>query len=354
MSEKYLTAEDGLRQFPKKRQIPEWRSKTFILFPYEMHAKMKESFEQKEADSLDLIKNHLKAFKKCHVMSSHGSDSIVMVDLIRRACEELKIEMIDVWLNHTLNLFKEEKDYWPIINKFLGIEDKFRVFYPPKDKQDKIQTVWTIAEKVGHLPMFRSTARHKSMSYKHTNTPECCDILKKASVKDFLKHLPKDERFDCVFIGTRAQESQIRSLGVLQRCRSYLQKTRTPYPKRVVTPLSFWKMEDTLEYYRRYNIPRNPVYQAHNVERMGCASCPAHLGWEIRLARDPTEEGFGMLKLNLGILKKTETERFQDSLETLQKYIKSPKSKELSENSRSKLINLLRQFGCITLEEFLE
>ena len=85
MIEKYLIADDGLRQFPKDRQIPDKRPKTFILFPFEMHAKMRESFDQKEAESFELIKNHLKIFKKCHVMSSHGSDSIVLVDLIRRA-----------------------------------------------------------------------------------------------------------------------------------------------------------------------------------------------------------------------------------------------------------------------------
>lgn len=323
---------EQLRIYPKIRTIPEKKPKTFTLFPFEVWEKRRESFEIKEAESLELIKNHLKAFKKCHVMSSHGSDSIVLVHLIKRACEELNMPMIDVWLNHTLNLFKEEPEYWKVINKFLGIEDKFKIFYPPQN-----QTVWSIAKKVGYLPSFRKTARHVSMSYKHSNTPECCDILKKASVKDYLKSLPENERYDCTFIGTRAQESQIRFLGVLQRCRSYLQKTRVAYPKRIVTPLSYWESVDTLEYYHRYGIPRNPVYQIHNVDRMGCASCPAHLGWEIRLAKDPTNEGFGMLKQNFEIMFRTEPERFKESVLSLQKYLKSKKSKDLTSIQRDRI-----------------
>lgn len=339
-----------LRIFPKVRQIPEKKPKSFVLYPFEMWEKRRESFEIKEAESLELIINHLQVFKNPHVMTSNGNDSVVMEHLIIRACNVLDIPLPQFWLNNTLNLFKEEKEYWNKINSFLGIEDKFKIFMPPKDEKGRSQTVWSIADKVGHLPSFRKTAKHKSMSYKHSNIPECCEILKKESVKDYLKQLPKNERFDLVLIGTRAQESQMRSLGVLQRCRSYLQKTRTPYPKQVLTPLSFWHFTDIEKYYKIYNIPKNPVYEIHDVERMGCASCPAHIGWEIRLAKDPTEEGFGMLKQNLKIMKQTvlagteEPERLENSIKTLQKYLKSEDSKNLSEKMRYRIVDLLAEY----------
>ena len=339
-----------LRIFPKQRNIPEKKPKSFILYPFEMWEKRRETFEQKEAESLELIINHFKVFKNPHIMTSHGNDSVILCHLAIRACNVLDIPLPQFWLNNTLNLFKEEKEYWNRINEFLGIENNFKIFMPPKDDKGRYQTVWSIADKVGHLPSFRKTAKHKSMSYKHTNTPECCDILKKESVKDYLKKLPENERYDLVLIGTRAEESQMRSLGVLQRCRSYLQKTRTPYPKQVLTPLSFWHFTDIEEYYNRYNIPRNPVYQTHNVDRMGCASCPAHIGWEIRLAKDPTEEGFGMLKQNLTIIQKTilagteEPERLDNTIKSLQKYIKSNDSKTLSENMRNRLIDLIADY----------
>jgi len=343
--QKECSEQDTLRIFPKERQIPVKKPKSFILFPFELHAKRKETFEQKETESVELIKNHLKIFKKCYVVSSHGKDSLVLVHLIWRACNELEIPMIEVWLNHTLNTYKEEKDFWIQFNKWLGIEDKFKVFYPPKDENGKQYTVWSIAKKVGYLPNFRRTARRESLSYKYSNIPECCAILKKKSINEFLKHLPSDQRYDCHFIGTRAEESQMRSLGVLQRCRSYLIKTRHPYPIRACTPLSFWNKTDIYEYFHRYNLPQNPTYQIHNLDRMGCASCPAHKNWEIRLANDPTEEGFGMLKQNLTILKETEPERLKQSILILKEYLKSAKSTKYMENSmRSRLIDIIKQF----------
>ena len=345
------SANSKLRMFPKKRQIPEKKPKSFVLYPFEMWEKRRESFETKEKESLDMIINHFKVFKRPHVMTSHGSDSVVMCHLAVRACNVLDIPLPQFWLNNTLNLYKEEKEYWNKINRFLGIESHFKVMMPPKDRQGRHQTVWSIAKNAGHLPSFRKTARYaKSSRYKHANTPECCDILKKKSVKDHLKGLPKDKRYDLVLIGTRAEESQIRSLGVLQRCRSYLQKTRTPYPRQVLTPLSFWHFADIQKYYARYNIPRNPVYKAHNITRMGCASCPAHKGWEIRLAKDPTEEGFGMLKQNLRIMHDTiqaETEepsRLKESIGTLQKYLKSRDSECLSDDMRDRLVRLIAQY----------
>ena len=346
--------DNSLRIFPKKRQIPEKKPKSFILFPYEMHAKRRETFEQKEAESLDLIKNHLKEFKKSYVASSHGKDSLVLTHLIWRACQELKIPMIEVWLNHTLNVYKEEKEFWVKFNKWLGIEDQFRVFYPPRDENGNRYTVWSIAKLTGGLPSFRSTARERIPS-KKTNTPKCCDILKKKSINMYLKGLPKDERYDCSFIGTRAEESQMRSLGVLQRCRSYLIKTRKPYPIRAVTPLSFWNKVDIYEYFMRYKLPNNPTYAIHNLERMGCASCPAHKNWEVRLATDPTSEGFGMLKQNLKIASETDPERLEASIKTLKKYLKSPDSKKtLTVPMRERLIDIIQFFDADfkTLEDF--
>ena len=169
-------------------------------------------------------------------------------------------------------------------------------------------------------------------------------------MKNYLKSLPKEERYDLQFIGTRAEESHMRAIAVLQKCRTSILKTFVNYPMRAVTPLSFWTMEDTQEYYRRYNIPKNPAYKAHDMERMGCASCPAHKYWEIRLAKDPTNEGFGMLKQNFKILKQTiedRTEnpnRLNESVIVLRKYLKKPESKTLTEPQRQRIINLIKEF----------
>lgn len=166
---KQNTVTDSLRIFPKKRNIPNDPSKSFVLFPFELHEKLRESFEVKEAESIELIKNHLKTFPECFTASSHGSDSLILVHMVMRAWKELivdypRIKKPKVFLNHTLNVYKEESKFWDKINKFLDIEDVFQIFYPPKNNDGKQYTVWNIAEEVGHLPDFRRTARDRLIS----------------------------------------------------------------------------------------------------------------------------------------------------------------------------------------------
>lgn len=330
----------NLRIFPKKRIFPKIKPKTWIFYPFEYYAKLDESFEIKEAESLEMIKNHLKAFTRSYVPSSHGKDSVVMVHLVMRAWRELikegyNIRKPEVWLNHTLNVYKEEPPYWKVINKFLEIEDVFKIFYPPKYKNGKYKTVWSIIKDVKHLPHFRSLAgdrkkkrNKKKKDYKLTNIPECCAILKKESMKTFLKGLPKDDRFDLHFIGTRGEESSNRRNNLFQRCRSYFIKTRQAYPIQACTPLSFWKKTDIYEYFIRYGIPKNPTYAIHDLERLGCKSCPAHLNWEKRLAKDPTKEGWADLKKNFEEMKEYEPARLLESCATLTKYLRTPEAKK--------------------------
>lgn len=335
-----------LRILPKKRVIPADPPPSYVLFPFEYHEKLKEPFEAKLEESKRLIRNHLTTFNRVYVATSHGKDSMIVCHLVWTVAVELHMEnKVEFWLNDTFNTYKEEKAFWDVFNKWLGIEDKFRVFTPPKLPNGVQATVWSVADYVGHLPAFRRTSRKESMSYKYSNIPECCDWLKKRSVNNYLKSLPKDQRFDCHFVGTRGEESQNRSLGVLQRCRSYLITSRKPYPIRAVTPLSFWVVQDVYEYFTRFNLPKNPTYEIHNLKRMGCASCPAHIGWEVRLATDPTAEGLGMLTENLRRLKQSEPKRLKASLKELKDLIKSEESrKQITEERRTKIIEIIQKF----------
>ena len=316
------------------------KAKTFILYPFELKLNQEKPFEQKELETLNLIEEHLKTYKKCFVATSYGMDSVVLMHLVIRCAKKIGCEIPDMFLNDTLNTFKEEKQYWDKINKLFNIEDKFKMFKPPVDKDGKQQTVWTIAKRYGHLPDFRRRQDQRKKG-ERGHTPECCDILKKASMKQHMKGL--EDKYDCHFIGTRAQESRMRSMSVLQRCRTYLITRMFPHPIRAVTPLSYWMKTDISEYYERYNLPKNPAYEAHNMERMGCASCPAHLGWEKRLLVDPTEQGFGMLRQNLLILKDTEPERLSNSLTAREKYM--IKKNDLTESMKIRAKKLLKEFN---------
>jgi 3'-phosphoadenosine 5'-phosphosulfate sulfotransferase (PAPS reductase)/FAD synthetase len=349
---------ESMREYPAKRNIPtdpkDLRD-TFILYPFELNAKIAEPLEIKEDESLRLIANHLKVFKRCFVPTSHGKDSIVMAHLIIRAAALVDKPVPDFWLNNTLNLYAEEKPYWDKINDYLGITDNWKIFMPPKDKNGNYYTVWSIADEVGHLPNFRhghikNTPKDKNGKRKHDgDAPECCDILKKDNVNDHLKSIEESERYDCHFVGTRADESRNRRLGVLQRCRTYETSSHKPYAIRTVTPLSFWTDSDIWAYFKKYNIPENPSYKNHEQSRLGCASCPAHLGWELRLARDPSTVGFGMLKMNMKILKKTDQPRFLKSIDTLQTAIKKNKLKPLQVIKVNKMICELTKVNQTTL-----
>jgi len=119
-------------------------AKTFKLDPHSYHEALKDPFELKELESYNLIKSHLQEFKRPIVSTSHGKDSLVLVHLIWRVAKELAVPMPDCWLTDTLNTFKEEKPFWDVFNKWLGIEDKFRVFIPPKDENGIQQSVYDI------------------------------------------------------------------------------------------------------------------------------------------------------------------------------------------------------------------
>lgn len=316
---------------------------THIMYAFELNEQQRKAFEVKDAETLEFIVEHLKVFKKPYVATSFGLHSIILMHLVMRACNQLEIDYPDMILNDTLNTYKEEQQYWSDITELWGIKDKVKLFKPPTDKKGNMYTVWSIAEKVGHLPSFRGIKKviedengNKVLvksGGSGGNTPECCDILKKKTLKKHLNKQIEAERYDLSFVGTLAEESRNRRNTMLQRCRTFVIKNFVKYHTRNCTPLGFWTAADTKKYFEYHNIPINPAYEAHNQERLGCASCPAHLYWVSRLACDPSQEGFGMLKQNFRILRKTEaagTERvgrLKDSVTELTQLLKTNHSK---------------------------
>ena len=121
-------AREEFNALPMEKKAKSLAAKTFILYPFEVHYKVAQPFEIKEDESLFLIEQHLKKFKKCFVSTSYGMDSIVLMHLVIRAAKKAGVEVPEMWLNNTLNIYKEEPAYWKKMNKLFNIEDKFRMF----------------------------------------------------------------------------------------------------------------------------------------------------------------------------------------------------------------------------------
>ena len=66
----------------------------------------------------------------------------------------------------------------------------------------------------------------------------------------------------------------------------------------------------------------------------------------MRLAKDPTSEGFGMLRQNFKILKDTDKPRLEESIKTLERYLnnKSYRDVELTEKQKVRVNTLLEEF----------
>nr|UVF62649.1 adenine nucleotide alpha hydrolase [Yangshan Harbor Nitrososphaeria virus] len=286
---------------------------------WEVKAEIAKPYEQKLEETKEMIRVHLDNFKRPQVATSWGKDSTVLSALICDIClNERKMNprtySFPVFtLAHTRNIYKEEPEYWEYIRLKLGIPKvKFMIFYP-EDDEGNPKTVWSIAKDVGHLPSFRRVDKPE-IDWRFRHEPECCYQLKRESVNRFLKKQSRKKRWDLVFVGTRAEESRARRFSVMMNCRTYSSRYHRPYVSRTCTPLSFWTDSDIERYLKDNDIKKCPVYKIHNQERMGCASCPAHVGWEKRLTEDPTESGKGMFKMNMRILRVTQPNRFWNSL----------------------------------------
>ena len=102
---------------PEEKKAKSLASKSFILYPFELYYNQGKSFEEKEQDSMELIENHLKIYKKPYIATSFGSDSIVLMLLVMRAAKNVGVEYPDMFRYDMLNTFKEEKQYWAVMIK---------------------------------------------------------------------------------------------------------------------------------------------------------------------------------------------------------------------------------------------
>ncbi len=291
------------------KKIDEWELKLELEKPY----------EQKLKETKEMVRVHLDNFKRPQVATSWGKDSTVMSSIITEECKNINPRTFHYptfTLAHTRNIFKEEEAYWERIRLQLGIPSvKFKVFLAEKDDGSP-ETVWTVAKDVGYLPSFRRIAGDE-ISWEFKQEPQCCYRLKRKTINRFLKAQSRSKRFDLIFVGLRAVESSVRRTAIKMNCRTFSSRFHRPYVSRTCWPIAFWTDDDIAQYFDDYKLEKCPSYQIHNQTRLGCASCPAHVDWEKRLANDPSGTGEGMLILNLQILRVTQPNRFWNSISRL-------------------------------------
>lgn len=321
--------------------------KGFMIDPSSFYDALKEPYDLKIYECKLKIEGHLKNYlytdeqgitrSACFISSSYGKDSLVMTILTKQVCNSLNIPMIPVFLNNTLNLYPEEILYWKKINKRYNLQDCFKMFLPPKDENGKQITVWTIREKNKHMENFRNKVNiiynPKTKRMIKKRSPDCCEILKRESVNNFLMtngttYLIDDGlKYQCSFDGRKASENNNRSRNILQRGCTYVTNFERPRPIRTFIPLAYLTDEDRDKFLIDNFVPICPAYEIHELDRMGCRNCVAYKKWIVNLAKEPTGLGAKDLQMNLEFMQKYEPERVKTELLYSLKYLIKSKIK---------------------------
>lgn len=312
--------------------------KGIMIDPNSYYDELKTPYDLKLYETKLKIRGHLEQYKymecgilksACFVSSSHGQDSIVVVHLTKVVCDEIGVEMVPVFLNNTLNLYPEEVSYWKKFNKRYNIENSFKQFLPPKDKDGKQITVWTIRNKNQHMENFRNKVNvifnEKTGNWTKKRSPDCCEQLKRLSVNEYL--MGDGSHLKCSFDGRRAVENNNRSRNIIQRGCTYETSFERPRPIRSFLPIAYWTDDDRDRYIKENFLPICPSYEIHDLDRMGCRNCVAYKKWIVNLAKEPTGLGTKDLQMNLDFMYKTEPNRMKEEIEYSLRYIKRKKLK---------------------------
>ncbi|MDL2287589.1 phosphoadenosine phosphosulfate reductase family protein [Eubacteriales bacterium OttesenSCG-928-G02] len=103
---------------------------------------------------------------------------------------------------------------------------------------------------------------------------ECCNVLKKNTVKRYIK----ENNIFAQFVGVKAHES-------IYRYHSWRLYGCNSFEKNASRPLSIWNNQDTLRYIREFNLPyckewygeqipnKSGGYKWSNIQRSGCYGC---------------------------------------------------------------------------------
>ena len=213
---------------------------------------MRKPLEEKIEDTKNIIAERLGEFGySCYIAWSGGKDSTLVVYFAIRYLPDVPVMFNNTGVEHpeTINYVRKLAKEW---NLNL-IETK------------PIKPFWKVVEEYG-FPKFRGK----------WGTPHCCLYLKEYPARKVIK----ERGFKAVMTGITASESRQRALLIMRHGFCYYCKDEKIQK---IHPLWHWTPRDVLEFYKREDIPLNPIYR--KVERCGCIPCTGHLGYRKQIGK---------------------------------------------------------------------
>ena len=243
-------------------------------FDFERFDKLKRmDYEEKVTYSKKLIEKAYEVYgDKLSVSCSFGKDSMVVLHMAL----EVNPDIVVLWANTGVEYPETVKFARKIAKEW----DLNLVECKP------IKTYWECVREYG-FPLPRKIKLGDG--YKAPGTPRCCYYMKEKPLMNKIHELG----LKATMTGLTWDESYNRKWLIVRRGDWFFVKKRRYW---MVHPVAYWNSFEIWMYIEDNSIPVNPMYD--KIERIGCKTCTAFLGWEKQMARvNPNLYRFIMRKM---------------------------------------------------------